>query len=337
MMMKKIVLGIIVLFFWFSGKAQEEYIVGQSRFLQKINASFFGFNNLTKVGVMYNSFRVNNDQNIDNKYFFGALSFDEKKFSVGLDVNSFKTQNTGFTSNLANFTYVYRIQLKQDLFLLPAITLGFANSRYSTSSFIFEDQLNKATGFINTQSIDPLNDQVYNITYLDIGASFLLHSDTYLFGLSLKHLNQPNASFNKEVRAKKPIQISVNGGYEFNINPFERGLLPSESFLYTFASVTQYKSNYYLYFSQDIQLGEFSFGVNQQGSMIKAFNLNNIGASMSVSMENFDFGMAYNFPMRNPSRVFAPSIFEVFITFEFSKYRRNGRGLFKRLQIDNYF
>ena len=84
-------------------------------------------------------------------------------------------------------------------------------------------------------------------------------------------------------------------------------------------------------------MGEITFGINQQASMVNTFNLNNFGASVGISIENFDFGLSYNFPVRSAEKVFAPSIFELYITFDFSKYRRNGRGLFKRLQIDNYF
>ncbi len=328
---------LLLILSFFSVFSQEEYFVGQSRFLQKTNASFFGFNNLSRVGVLYNTLSVNSEKNIDNKYFFGALSFDEKKFSIGLDVNSFEIQNTGLTNTTVNFSYVYKIQVKDGVFLLPALTAGFTSSKFNTSSFIFEDQLNKTTGFINTETIDPLGESTFDINYFDLGASFILHSDTFLVGLSLKHLNQPNVSYNNETTLKKPIRITLNGGYEFNINTLERGFLPDDSYLYIFSTVSHFNSNYYLFLSQELQLGEFSIGINQQASMVKKFNLNNIGASVGISLENFDFGLSYNFPMRTTQNVFAPSIFEVYITFDFSIYRRNGRGLFKRLQIDNYF
>ena len=317
--------------------AQEENFVGQSRFLQKTNASFFGFNNLSRVGVLYNTFRVSSEQNIDNKYFFGTLSFDEKKFSIGLDLNSFKTQNTGYTKTLVNLSYVYKIQVQSNLFLLPAVTVGFASSQFQTSNFIFEDQLDRTTGYINTQSVDPLAEATLNINYMDLGASVIMHSDTFLVGLSLKHLNQPSTSYNNETTTKQPIRMTLNGGYEFDINTYERGFLPKDSYLFLFSSVSRFNSYTYLFLSQELQLGEFSLGINQQASKVNSFALNNVGASVGISLENFDFGMSYNFPIRNSENVFAPSTFEVYITFDFSKYRRNGRGLFKRLQTDNYF
>ena len=56
-----------------------------------------------------------------------------------------------------------------------------------------------------------------------------------------------------------------------------------------------------------------------------------------AAVENFDFGILYNFPFQSPGAVFSPSIFELFVTFDFSIYRRNRRGQYNRLQTDNYF
>ena len=42
-----------------SSFSQEEYIVNNSKFLQKTNSSYFGFNSLNKVGVLYNSMKIN--------------------------------------------------------------------------------------------------------------------------------------------------------------------------------------------------------------------------------------------------------------------------------------
>ena len=103
-------------------------------------------------------------------------------------------------------------------------------------------------------------------------------------------------------------------------------------------------------FSQDFQLGEFSLGFVEQASFVSYSDntaqgeqiatqagLNNIGLTVGLALENFDFGVHYNFPFRNTGKVFSPSMFELSVIFDFSIYRRNNRGLYKRLQIDNYY
>jgi type IX secretion system PorP/SprF family membrane protein len=329
---------------------QDEYVVNQTKYTQKINASYFGMNELNRVGVLYNSLKVNNATTMDNKYLFGSMAFPDLNFTIGVDLNSFKMPTTNLTLNLAKLAYVYTIQLGNETFLLPALYVGFGSTSLNVDNLVFEDQLETATGFINTESIDPLADIIANTSYFDMGASFILHSEDYLIGLSLKHLNRPNTSFNQEVPYEKPIQVSVQGGYEFNINPYEFRYLPRYSYLYAYGSVTKFGDSYYMSFSQDFQLGEFSLGFVEQASFISYSDntaqgeqiatqagLNNIGLTIGLALENFDFGVHYNFPFRNTGKVFSPSMFELSVIFDFSIYRRNNRGLYKRLQIDNYY
>ena len=326
-----------LLLFFGRGYAQDDYIVNHSKFMQKTNPSYFGFNSLNKVGVLYNQVKLNEFDKMDTKYVFGALAFQNLDFSLGLDINSFKIQNTGLTTNLANLSYVYKLQFDNDMYFLPAVTIGFGSSSVNPENLIFEDQLNTATGFINTESIDPLAPVISNVNYFDLGASFLLHTDKFMAGLTLKHLNKPNASYNKEVPFEMPISISVQGAYEFDLNPYERRFLPRYSYLYAYGSFTKFGDALVIYLSQDIQLGEFSVGLSQQAASLNTFALNNIGVSIGLAVENFDFGILYNFPFQSPGAVYSPSIFELFVTFDFSIYRRNRRGQYNRLQIDNYY
>lgn len=305
--------------------------------MQKSNASYFGFNSLNRVGVLYNSYQFNSTQNIDNKYFFGALSFDEKNFSLGLDFNSFRIQNSGLSSNLANFSYVYKVQINNNLFFLPAITAGLGNSAFNVSSLIFEDQLDRSTGYISTETSDPLANRLLQVSYMDLGASFIIHNERLLMGLSLKHLNRPNVSFDQGAENRKKLGITANMAYEFNLNPFDRGLLPRYTYLLTYGAYTTQGTTNLMYLSQEIQLAEFAFGINQQLSFFNGFNLSQVGMSAGISFDNFDFGVLYNFPIKNVSRTFAASVFELYLTFDFSKFRRNRRGLYKRIQNDNYF
>ena len=317
--------------------AQEEYIVNHSKFMQKSNPSYFGFNSLNKVGVLYNTIKLNEYDKLDNKYFFGTMTFQDQGFSLGVDINSFKIQTTGMTTNLANISYVYKLQFDNNTFFLPAVTIGFGSSSVNPENLIFGDQLNTSTGFVNSESIDKLAPTISSVNYFDLGASFILHTDKYMAGLSFKHLNKPNTSYNKEIPFEKPIQVSLQGAYEFDLNPYESRYLPRYSYLYAYGSFTKYGDALLIYLSQDFQLGEFSIGISEQAASLNSFALNNIGVSIGLAVENFDFGILYNLPFKSPGIVYSPSIFELFITFDFSVYRRNKRGQYNRLQIDNYY
>ena len=341
----------IVMIISVNSYAQEEYIVNNSKFLQKTNPSYFGFNSLNNVGVLYNTMNVNAYDKMDTKYVFGSLSFENLDFSIGLDINSFKIQSTGYNTSLVNLSYVYKLQLDNNLFLLPAVTIGFGSRGVNPGNLILEDQiigLGIPFGTIGQETSDELVLAMINKSnYFDLGASFLIHNEKYLAGMSLKRLNRPNVSYEGEddnVSNNLPIQISVQGAYEFDLNPYERRFLPRYSYLYTYLAYTKQDQSSIIFLSQDLQLGEFSFGLSQQlGTGLTGTGLNNIGVSIGLAVENFDFGLLYNFPIRKPatvsstSGVYSPSIFELFITWDFSIYRRNRRGQYNRLTTDNYY
>tara|TARA_Y100000389_G_scaffold204221_1_gene255657 strand:+ start:474 stop:1478 length:1005 start_codon:yes stop_codon:yes gene_type:complete len=326
---------------------QEDLIVSHSRFMQKVNPSALGMNNINKTGVLYNSQGMVSNSRIESQYFFGAISFDTDNFSLGLDVYSLRMDNTGLVNTKPTLSYIYKIQLDNQLYFLPSISLGLGSSRLDTGKLIFEDQLSTISGFLQAQSNDPiLQAGIGSANYVDLGASFIVHSSNYLFGASIKHLNQPDISYNNESSDLTniednilPIRYSVQGGYEFDINPFDRTIMPRYSTIYSFINLSKMGNDIDVFISQEAQLGSFSMGFNQQFRKTDNFAFTNIGMSMAVAYENFEFGALYNFPFKNPlnTAVYSPSTIEIFLTFDFSPYLRNKRGDYRRISIDNYY
>jgi type IX secretion system PorP/SprF family membrane protein len=339
-MMKKI---LTILFFVFSVallKAQEDIIISHSRFMQKVNPSAFGMNSINKTGVLYNSASLIYNNSIESKYFFGAISFDQSNFSLGFDIYSLTMDNTGLVNTKPSLSYIYKVQLDNELYFLPSLSLGVGNSRVDRNKLIYEDQLSLVSGYLQTESNDPLSNQIGNSNYMDLGASLLVHSSDFLIGFSLKHLNQPNISFNKEnYNIKLPIRMALQGAYEFDINPYDRSILPRYSTILSFVNISKMGEFIDVFVSQEAQFGEFSIGVNQQFKKTQSIGFTNLGLSVALAYENFEFGALYNFPFQNPANitVYSPSTIELFLTFDFSPYLRNKRGDYRRISIDNYY
>ena len=144
---------------------------------------------------------------------------------------------------------------------------------------------------------------------------------------------------NEDTDYTLPIRVSAQGGYEFDINPYDRSIMPRYSTVYAFMNLSKIGDNYDIYLSQEAQLGSFSVGLNQQFRKTSSFGFTNIGLSIALAYENFEFGALYNFPFRSPmnTTVYSPSTIELFLTFDFSPYLRNKRGDYSRLSIDNYY
>lgn len=313
----------------------QEYVLNQSQNLHMLNPSYYGFNNLTKAGVLYNNISYDSDENIDTKIAFGSINFENLNFSLGVDVNSFKVNSYGLEINQINLSYVYKINLNYETYILPAAYIGIATQSLEGSKLIFEDQINLISGFIAAKSDDPLSTIDFTSNYFDIGASVLVYNERFLAGLSLKHLNQPDISYSNE-SIKKSLLISLQGAYEFNINYYERNFLPRYSYLMLYFSASSAGKLLKAYASQELQLSNFSFGFHQQLSSFEELSFLNAGVNAGINAGNINFNVSYSFPMSQDQKILPPSMFELSLTFDFNPFIRNNRGDFKRLRTDNF-
>lgn len=156
------------------------------------------------------------------------------------------------------------------------------------------------------------------------------------FTVSTSLINYSYQSFSGEGEEKLTLELSIQGGVELNLNPYKNGLLSDSSYLFLYNSGRFSKDNTFIHMTQEVLLSSLSLSLNQRFSFANTFNFNSLGFSIGIAVENFDFGIQFNAPIRKINQVYAPSVFELYFSFDFSPFRRNNRGVFKRLQIDNY-
>lgn len=316
--------------------AQSETVINQSRFFQTENPSYFGFNGSKKIGVLYSNTKISETSQVNHQYIFGTLSFIGQPFSIGLDLNNYTIQNSNYKVTVPRFTFVYHLQIDQKTYLLPSVSFGYWNKTFNEEGLIFEDQINTQTGYINPETSDPVGTQLGASNYMDFGASFLLHSELFFVGVSLAKINQPDISITGENPVKSNLNFSIQGGIEWDINYHQRSFLPEQSYLFIFNNIRYIGEVYSINLSQELQLNEFSIGLSQKASHSSKFKLNGMGVNFGLALENFDVGIQYYFPINKDTNNFASNVFELYLIFEFTPFRRNNRGSFKRLQIDNY-
>lgn len=325
--------------FSFVLNAQENLYNSQGKLMQIVNPSFFGLNSWNKAGLMYNTVSINSNESINNKFFYGSYSFDLLNFSLGVSFNNFTADNAGLNKNDFELSYIYKIQIGNDSYLLPGISAGFESRSINPKGLIFEDQINSITGYINQESIDPVADFFLANSNFDLGASFIFHNENFLAGLTFQHLNRPNISYTTDVEFTQPLTYGFQLAYEFDMNPYDRRFLPRYSYLYAYTSVRRDSESINIFSSQEFQLGEFSVGANQQYGLFDNFSLLNVGLSVGLTYENFDFGVSYAFSIQDLTTTYRypPRIFDLYLSFDFSPFLRNRRGQYKRLQTDNYY
>ena len=123
-------------------------LINESHNMQILNPSYYGFNNQTTAGVIYNSINYDGIQNIDTKYGFTGVSFSDLNFAIGLDLVSHQVEEFGLLENQINLSYIYKMSLNYNTYFLPSLYIGFLNRSIKSENLLFEDQLNLLTGFI---------------------------------------------------------------------------------------------------------------------------------------------------------------------------------------------
>jgi type IX secretion system PorP/SprF family membrane protein len=308
--------------------AQDFTMKNQNKVIGTINPSFYGFGDSSKAGVIYNTEGYNEGSKIETRFGFANHYFDNNDFSLALDVNSTKISQLGFSITEAHLHYIYKTQLSYEWTFNPSISIGYGNNRLDFNSLVFEDQINVLTGYIAGVSRDPVTID-NKINYLDIGAGALVHNNRDMFfGLSLKHLNSPETSFNSDVSNKKDMLISVQTGYEKDLNPYGQStFLPENSYLYLYNAFTKQgaKTRFDLY--QEAILGNISFGINEHLNKYDGFSISQIGTSMSVFIEEIEVGANYSFDIGS-KKIGGTTFntFELYVTFDFNPFKKNRRG-----------
>ena len=307
---------------------QEYFYNNQNKITGTLNPSFYGFTETSQLGVIYgNESILNGDSSIENSFAFGSAFFEDYNFSLALDVNLFQISELGYSASQANAHYIYKTNLSSDWVLNSSLSIGYGNSKLDYSSLVFEDQIDIFTGNIAGISIDPVN--VNNrVSYFDLGAGAHVHNSRNLFfGLNVKHINQPNTSFNSEVAVKKDIFLSLQAGYEYDLNPYNRGSLPSNSYLYLYGSFSNEGSKSRVDLYQEAIIENFSFGLNQHLNNYLGANLTTMGASASIFLEQMEIGGNYSFELGNKSLTgISYNYFQIFILFDFYQFRQFRRG-----------
>lgn len=307
--------------------AQDFVIQNQNKIMGAQNPSFYAFGETSKAGVLYNMSEINSQNKIESRFGFANHYFEDNEFSLALDVNSVQINNLGYSVTQANFYYIYKAQLSYEWTFNPSISVGYGNSQLNYNSLVFEDQINAMTGSIAGVTRDPIS--VNNkVNYVDIGAGAVIRNDHNLFfGLNIKHINRPETSFDSQASNKKDYLVSLQTGYEYDLNPYAQGMLPENSFLFLYNSFTKQgtKSRFDLF--QEAILGNVSIGLNEHFNKYDGFTVSQFGTSLSVFIEQLELGVNYSMDVGG-QKLGGTSFntFEMYIIFDFSPFKKNRRG-----------
>ena len=135
----------------------------------------------------------------------------------GYGIQIRNTQLNDDFRNLAvtlSFSYLLQVGTKGHLRFGSQVEL--TNHRLLNQNFIFEDQIDPVTGAIQ-EELNLENNFREEISYASINSGVLYTNENFWLGLSARHLNKPNISYERKNVYNKNILYSIHGGYRFPI------------------------------------------------------------------------------------------------------------------------
>ena len=309
------------------GFSQDNIIKNQNKIMGAQNPSFYAFGDSSKAGVLTGFEGFTDASKIETKFGFVNHFFEQSNFSLALDVKTVDVNSLGYSVSSANFHYIYITQFNYKWTFNPSVSIGYGSSSLNYNNLIFEDQINVLTGSIAGVTIDPVNIDG-KINYFDLAAGFSLHNNENLFfGLNAKHMNTPDTSFNSTTKNKKDLLLSLQAGYEYDLNPYDQGILPSFSYLFLYNSITMQGSKSRIDLFQELILGNISIGLNQHVNNYEGITISQFGTSLSLFVQQIELGVNYSIDMGSTGLVGTDfNSFELYITFDFNPDNKNKRG-----------
>jgi len=309
------------------GYTQDNIIKNQNKIMGAQNPSFYAFGDSSKAGVLTGFEGFTDASKIETKFGFVNHFFEQSNFSLAFDVKTIDVNSLGYSVSSANLHYIYRTQFSYKWTFNPSVSIGYGSSSLNYNNLIFEDQINVLTGSIAGVTIDPVNIDG-RINYFDLAAGFSLHNNENLFfGLNAKHMNTPDTSFNSTAKNKKELLLSLQAGYEFDLNPYDQGILPSYSYLFLYNSITLQGAKSRIDLFQEVILGNISIGLNQHVNNYEGITISQFGTSLSLFVQQIELGVNYSIDMGSTGPVGTDfNSFELYITFDFNPDNKNKRG-----------
>lgn len=200
----------------------------------QINPAFTGITFAPRISLNYR----NQYPNWPNAYITYAAAYEQSieqlNSGFGLMLMADAEGDGVYKTNYASAFYGYRVRFSSNLYARFGLEAGLLQTTVDWDRLVFGDQLDPLTGSVGSGGgVNPTEEErpsSLRSTVFDVSAGLLIYSGPFYGGVSLKHLNTPDASIlqeNNNLRAGRPLRVTVHGGAEFPIGPRNKAGAPA--------------------------------------------------------------------------------------------------------------
>ena len=282
---------------------------------ESLNPAFAGGGGGSELGILNRTQWPGLDYSLNSQFFYFDNYIDTYNSGIELTILNQVETVTRYNFTQINLNYSYRVQLNNEWFLYPGISVGFANKDYAFHNLVLEDQILISSGIINFDSKDPflLNESK---SFLDIGAGFIIFNENLWLGGSFKHLNNPNISFEPDGEVLLDTFISIHGGYKL---PLYQRYSRSELDLYINFNYMRQNDYDRLDLGGKVKYNDFTFGAfgtfAPTSVQSNSHKLTSINFITNFDYRRFSFGYSYDYNMSTLANT--KGVFELSVTYKF--------------------
>ena len=312
---------------FFVGKVNAQDAIFSQYFLvpETINTSFTGSIQGTKLGAIHRSQWTNFGFKVNTNFAFIDTWIGKTNSGIGLTILNHTENKTKYSFTEINLNYALALQINNDWYFRPSVSLGYGMKDYAFQNLLLEDQININNGTINTSSIDPtlLNSKKQ---FLDFSSSILFNNEKSWIGLTVRHLNKPNISMTDEGNTPLDIFVSIHSAIEFKLFKFSRDRYSDKNSLYFLSNFMKQSQYSRLDIgSQYVYDNKFSVGFLVASNPLKRDSkrdvINSINIFAALKWEGFRYGYSYD---ANMSHIGATGgVHEFSISYDFTLNSRS--------------
>jgi len=182
-----------------------------------LNPAFAGTSIQSRVAMTYR----NQWPAIPKAFVSYNFSFDHFVADInsgfGLNVSHDRAGTGALTFTSVALQYAYEFNITRKISLRPAIYVGYGSNFLDIDKLTFSDQLAREEDGVSTLDPDRARFAQEPVNYPDFGTGFLVFSEKFWFGASMKHINEPVHSLvSKE--SILPRHFSAHGGIRIKIS-----------------------------------------------------------------------------------------------------------------------
>lgn len=226
-MRKYIVLSATLFVLLYSGLVQAQDPVYSQFFAAplQVNPAFTGIADAPRISFNYR----NQYPNWPNAYLTYAAAYEQNVESLnsgfGLMIMSDAEGDGVYKTHYASGFYSYRVRFGRKVYARFGLEAGLLQTTVDWDRLVFGDQIDPISGPVDgggtPNQTEESRPSSLRSTVFDVSAGLLIYGGPFYGGISLKHLNTPDASIlltNDNLRSGRPMRISLHGGAEIPLH-----------------------------------------------------------------------------------------------------------------------